>query len=230
MTLKYLIIALAIFVALRFLSRIVNSVQANKVVHRILLRSFPIAEFTIWIGFAIWVLNEIFSEHLYYNQILIVVLGLLILIAGWYFIRDFIAGIILKTEIPFEKNQLIRTPKAEGILKKLGYRSIELESQNGERIKIPYSQLASNSIHLQNIDEGMQGHETTIQVSSSAPIQEVKDKITKEIMLLPWSSIVHMPTIKVVEQTQTHNTYSVHFHTLSERHAAFISQHLKNFF
>lgn len=230
MTIKFIILAIAIFVVLRFSSRLLNAIQAGKKVHKLLIRVFPILEFTIWLGFSIWVINEVLYNYAYYNIILASIFGCLILIAGWYFIRDFIAGIILKIEIPFEKNQLIRTPMAEGILKKLGYRSVELESQSGERVKIPYSQLTSKSIHLQNIDDSMQGHETTVKVSAAIPVQEVKEKISTETMLLPWASITHLPIIKVAEQTETINTYSVHFHSLSDKHAAYISQHLNNIF
>ncbi len=230
MTIKFIILAIAIFVALRILSQLINAIQANKLVHKILVRSFPVLEFTIWLGFSIWVINQLLYDYPHYTIILAAIIACLVLIAGWYFMRDFIAGIILKIEIPFEKNQLIRTPNTEGILKKLGYRSIELESQSGERVKIPYSQLASKSIHLQNIDDSMQGHETSVKISASVPIQEAKDKITQETMLLPWSSITHLPVIKVIEQTETYNIYSVHFHSLSNKHAAYISQHVKNLF
>ncbi len=226
MNIRYLIFAIALFAVLRFTMRLIKSLSAHKNVKRILLRTFPLVEFVIWLGFGFWVLSQVYSDYEYYYLLMSATAGSLVLIVGWYFLRDFIAGIILKTEISFETNQQIRTPQEEGTLKKLGYRSIEIESSNGELVKIPYSQLATNSIHLQNIDETMQGHETIVSISSKVPIQEAKDNLSREILLLPWASITHQPAIKLVEQRSDKNTYQVHFHSISDRHAAYISQHI----
>ncbi|MFP4555737.1 MAG: mechanosensitive ion channel domain-containing protein [Bacteroidales bacterium] len=226
MNIRYLIFAIALFVVLRFTMSMVKSLPRNKSVKRILTRTFPLVEFAIWLGFGFWVLSRVFSDYTYYHLLISVAVGCLVLIVGWYFLRDFIAGIILKAEISFENNQHIRTPQADGILRKLGYRSIEIESSNGELVKIPFSQLATNSIHLQNVDETMQGHETTFSVSSKIPIQNVKDNVSYEVMLLPWASITHQPSIKVIDQGEEMNTYKVHFHALSDRHAEFIRQHV----
>jgi len=226
MNIQYLFFAIALFAALRFTIRLIKSLSAHKNVKRILLRTFPLVEFVIWLGFGFWVLSQAYSDSEYYHLLISAAAGSLVLIVGWYFLRDFIAGIILKTEIPFENNQHIRTSQEEGTLKKLGYRSIEIESSNGELVKIPFSQLATNSIHLQNIDETMQGHETIVNISSKVPIQEAKDHLTREILLLPWASITHQPIIKIIEQGSEMNTYKVHFHSISDRHAAYISQHI----
>jgi small-conductance mechanosensitive channel len=153
-----------------------------------------------------------------------------VLILGWYFLRDFVSGIILKTEIPFEINQRIKIPQAEGILRKMSYRSIDVETDQGGLVKIPYSQLTTNAINLQNIDKSMLGNETQLRLKSSLPIQDVKDKIVKSILLLPWASINREPQIKVIEQSEEYNTFVVIFYSISNRHAAYICQHLKNYF
>jgi small-conductance mechanosensitive channel len=230
MTIYYLIFAIGFFVILRFISRLLNSIPASKNIHKLLLRIFPLVEFAVWMALGIWIMNNIFSDSPYYSTIISATIGIIALIIGWYFLRDFISGIILKTEIAFEVNQRIKIPQAEGLLKKMGYRTIEIETDKGDIVKIPYTQLASNVINLQNTDSIMQGHETHIHIDAKLPIQDVKERIEKCILVLPWSSINKLPHINITEQNDTFNTFSIQFYAISNKHAAYISQQIKSCF
>jgi small-conductance mechanosensitive channel len=230
MTIYYLIFAIGVFVILRFLSRLLNSIPANKNIHKLILRVFPIVEFAVWMALGIWIMNNIFSDSPYYSIIISAAIGIIALIIGWYFLRDFVSGIILKTEIAFEINQRIKTPLAEGLLKKLGYRTIEIETDKGDIVKIPYTQIASNAINLQNTDSVMRGHETLLHLNASLPIQDVKEKIEKCILVLPWSSINRAPNISITEQNDVYNTFSIQFYAISHKHATYIAQQIKSCF
>lgn len=230
MSIYYLIFAIGIFLVLRLLYRLLNTIVASKKIHRFIHRVFPLLEFTIWITFSLWVLNRLFSDTSFYLILMAAVIGSLVLIIGWYFLRDFVAGIILKTEILFEIKQRVKTPQAEGILRKTGYRSIEIETDQGELVKIPYSRLTTNAIYLQNKDESSLGHEVVLKVKSNIPIQEFKDNVINEILLLPWSSINKEPKVKVIEQNDEYNTFLINYYSISSRHASLIAQHLKQTF
>lgn len=229
-TLYYLAYAIGIFILLRLAWRLTKKANANKKYHKLILRGFPILELAIWAGYLLWLVNHAFGDSEYFTLTVASILIIFLIIISWYFFRDFIAGIILKAEFPFEINQRITTQSCEGTLKKLGYRSLELEMDSGDIVKIPYSQMASHSIHLQNMEDSLRGHETLVKANASIPIQKAKEQIIKEVLLTPWSTIKQLPTIRVVEQTDQTNTYSVHFHSVSSKHAASISQHLKTIF
>jgi small-conductance mechanosensitive channel len=230
MTIIYFILALLLFLALRFISRLVSSVPAKKSIHKFLLRAFPMVEFIIWIAFGLWILNYFFEDNSIYGILVSIAAGSLVFLLGWYFLRDFVAGIILKTEIAFEVNQRIKTSQHEGILRKMGYRSIEIETKTGKQVKIPYGMITSSAIVLQNLDESTYGSETSLRVPPEVPIQEMKDRISKEILLLPWSSINHEPIIRVSQQEAAFNVFLVHYYSLTNVHASLISQHLKSTF
>ncbi|MBS4061047.1 MAG: mechanosensitive ion channel [Bacteroidetes bacterium] len=230
MTIIYFILAFVLFLALRFISRLASSVPAKKNIHKFLLRAFPMVEFVIWLAFGLWIINYFFKENSFYGILVSIAAGSLIILLGWYFLRDFVAGIILKTEIAFEVNQRIKTSQYEGILRKMGYRSIEIESESGEQVKIPYGMITANAIVLQNLDESIHGSETSLRVSALVPVQEMKDRISKEILLLPWSSINHEPIIRLSQQEATFNTFLVHFYSISNKHTSYICQHLKSTF
>ena len=230
MKVYFLFFAIVLFFALRLLSRVLRTIPAKPTMHNFYLRLFPVFEFTIWIAFGLWAFREVFGEYPYYNLIVSVALALIILAIGWFFLRDFIAGIVLKTETPFEIKQYIKTSSLEGKISKLGSRSLEIETDSGQRVKVPYGQLASNAINLQSLDNTIQGFETTIKVDASLPLQAAKENIVNQILMLPWSAINKEPSVNLVEQNNKINTFQVLFYSISSRHAAYIRQHLKNTF
>ncbi|HCX98667.1 MAG TPA: hypothetical protein DG754_00870 [Bacteroidales bacterium] len=229
-TLYYLVFAVALFFMLRLASQLAKTIPTSKKYRKVILRGFPLFELAIWAAFVLWVVNHALGNSEYLTLATTSVLLVFLLIISWFFLRDFIAGIILKTEFPFEINQRIAASKYDGAIKRLGYRSLELEMDNGDIVKIPYSQIASRSIHLQNMEDSLRGHETLVKASTKIPVQTAKDIITKEVLLTPWATTKQVPTIRVVEQTDQTNSYSVHFHSVSSKYAASISQHLKTVF
>ncbi|MDD2196722.1 MAG: mechanosensitive ion channel [Bacteroidales bacterium] len=229
-TLYYFAFAVALFFMLRLASRLAKTILTSKKYHKVILRGFPIFELAVWGAFVLWVVNQALGSSEYATLATASVLIIFLLIISWFFLRDFIAGIILKTEFPFEVNQRIAASNFDGSIKRLGYRSLELEKDNGDIVKIPYSLIASRSIHLQNMEDSLRGHETLVKASTKIPVQTAKDIITKEVLLTPWATTKQVPTIRVVEQTDQTNTYSVHFHSVSSKYAASISQHLKTVF
>lgn len=230
MKIYYLLYAIILFLALRLMSRLIRILPARPRLHSFYLRLFPVFEFAIWIAFGLWAMGEIFGELSFYNIIIIVALGVIFTALGWFFLRDFIAGVVLKTETPFEINQIIKTTSVEGKIIKLGYRSVELETTDGQRVKVPYSQLASSVISLQTLDDRVQVFELTLKVDSNIPIQQAKESIKSSLFLLPWSAINKEPSIRVIDQNNKFNTFQVLFYSVSSRHASFIRQDLKNKF
>jgi small-conductance mechanosensitive channel len=215
---------------LRYLSRLLNSVPASKGLHRILVRVFPLVEFIIWLAYGLWVLNGMFGNYPFYTLLVSALAIGLLVIVGWYFLRDFIAGIILKAEIPFEQNQLIKVIDSKGVLRKVGYRSLEIETDEGEFVKIPYSKLAANSIHLFERADNLQSFETILRLSSSKSIQQFKDDINQFLLLLPWVAFIKEPRVRLIAEGESENTYSVTYYTTSSRLAARVSEHLRSQF
>ncbi|MFA6769569.1 MAG: mechanosensitive ion channel domain-containing protein, partial [Bacteroidales bacterium] len=74
--------------------------------------------------------------------IVVIIMGIL----AWYLLRDIVSGLILCSENGFEPGQVIKTPFIQGTIKKLGYRSIEIISSNGEQVKVPYTMLMNTTV------------------------------------------------------------------------------------
>lgn len=230
MRIYYLIIAIALFVLLRFTSRWLNSISASRSLHRLLLRGFPFLEFVIWLAFGLWMLNRLFTDWPYYSVMVAAIAVSLVIITSWYFLRDFISGIILKTETPFEKNQLVRTTTHQGVLTKVGYRSLELCNDKGEVVKIPYSQLTSSAINLSEKGTNLQGHETVLRIKSKVPLHEIAGEINSSLLLLPWIAVNQDPKINIIEQSDDNYIISVFYQTIHPESALQVNYFLKSRF
>lgn len=224
------LIAAFLIVALVLVGRYLRALPLKTGMRRFLLRAFPTVEFFIWLGFGLWALNQFLGRFESFDLLLPMVFLVLILAGGWYFVRDFMAGVILKAEMPLEPGQHISTPHIQGVLKKAGYRSAEVETDTGRSVRIPYSRLTGEILSYEKSARDLKQQEIELRIGSQLPMHEVREKITAELLLLPWISPGERPHIRIGEQCAEYNIYHVRFHALSDRHAAYSAEHLKKLF
>ena len=97
--LKILAIALALFVILRSVSSFVPILISSKKNRMAFRRIFPVIEMLLWISYIFWAFHQLFYHLTVYDlatgSMIIVIAALF----GWYLLRDFFSGIILKAEI-----------------------------------------------------------------------------------------------------------------------------------
>ncbi len=230
MKIYFLFFAFGLFLVLRFSSRILNTISAKQNLRRVLLRIFPFFEFLIWLVVGLWGLNLFLSEYTFYATLIVAIVLVLTVIIGWYFLRDFVAGVILKTEVPFEINQHVKTTTHAGFIRKAGYRSIELIDDKGESIKIPYSQLSSSSFTVVDNNASLQGHEVMLKVKSHILFDDLSSSIKQSLLLLPWVSVKREPTIKEVEHSDDYSVVAVFFHTIGKESHSKVTHFLRSKF
>lgn len=226
----YIITGFALFAILWLVNKAIQSAIANNRIHQLFQRILPVVEFSLWFLYIIWALNGIFSHWGFYDILMYAVIISIIIGIGWFIAKDFIAGVVLKSELPFQTNQHISLPQTEGKLKKLGYRSLEIETESGQIVKIPYSRLTNEIITCQSNPEGLKFYETTIKLESSRKKEDICDLITEKIMLLPWTIPSKKPTIKPLnDKDQQAERYLIKFFAANPRHAEKISHYIKEY-
>lgn len=229
MKIYFLFFALGLFLVLRLTSRLLNTMSAKQSVRRMMLRIYPLFEFLVWLGFGLWGLNLLLSDYTFYSTLVVALVIILVVIVGWYFLRDFVAGVILKTEVPFEINQQIKTATHKGTLQKAGYRSVELIDNKGEVIKIPFSQLSSSSFSVVDVNS-QQGHEVLLKVKSDISFDTLSSSIKQSLLLLPWVSVNREPCIKEIEHIDNSSLIAVFFHTVGDQSPSKVEHYLRSKF
>ncbi len=227
----YIIAGFALFVILWLANKAIQSAVVGEKIHPVFQRVFPAVEFLLWFLYLLWALRGVFRHYHFYDILMYAVIISIIIGIGWFVVRDFIAGIVLKSEMPFQINQHISLPKTAGKLKKLGYRSLEIETDDGKLMKIPYSSLTGEIITCQPAPDRLKRYETTVTIESSAGKEDACDMIAKKIMLLPWTIPVKKPTVEPLDnENEPGERYLVKYFAVNSRHAARISQHIKEYF
>lgn len=227
--LKIIGIALALFVVLRYISSVIP-VLANKTrIRNASLRFFPVAEMIIWVYYIFWASHQLFEDIGSYPLITGSLIITLVAIFGWYLLRDFISGIILKAENTFEPGQTIHTSLASGQIKKLGYRSMEIVNIEGEYVKIPYARLSRMVISKPSDNVKWIEHGIKIKVPSGFPSEKIQTMLKRRMLEMPW--IISGENIRLEITREDGNGYlaEIYFHSLSPEMAIKTDENLKAF-
>jgi len=179
-------VAAALFLALRLVSYYYPVLTGNRKIRMIFLKVFPVVQMISWVAYAFWAIDQLFIGMAVYpilsGSLIILMAGLL----GWYFLRDFISGIILKAENSFEAGQQIQIAQVSGTLKKLGYRSLEIATSEGERVKIPYSLLAGQKIVKPAETSNWTEQLISLKITPVYPPETIQNLLTTRILEMPW--------------------------------------------
>ena len=112
----------------------------SKKVYRLGLNDFVLlAEVVSWLVFVSWSIQVFSKNNALYSFGLSILLLIILTGVSWSILRDFVSGIIIKLESTYSINEWLKVRDVEGKITKLGYRSLEIETEKGETVNIPYS-------------------------------------------------------------------------------------------
>jgi small-conductance mechanosensitive channel len=120
-------------------------------------RALPLVEVILVAGAVVVVAGLIGVGPATFTAVFVVVLALLVG-AGWFALRDAVAGAVLRTEDAFEAGQWIRAGDVEGRVREVGIRAIDVEREDGTRVRIPYSSMARAPLVRAGRAEDPTGH------------------------------------------------------------------------
>ena len=186
---KYLeIIGLAIilFVFVRGLYRYIPVITGKWRIKSVLIRLVPLIELALWALLILWAPGRVLEE----SQLLSVIRGalaiLLIALVGWYLLRDFVSGTILRIENLLEPGCQIVTKYSEGVVKRLGFRSAEIINAKGESVRIPYSLLSKSSITRPSDNPKRVEHVISLTLRSTLSAVDLREKLLRALLTMPW--------------------------------------------
>lgn len=177
---------------------------------------FPIIELIIWVLFISWTaffLNRDSTIQRYVDFFLITIF---FVFASWFFIRDYISGIQIKSRFNLSPGQSFKSGQVQGTVRKVGVLVLELKTESGSNMKLPYAQIDQKSIEL-NFEE-KRGGENTFHIELDSQLSEkvVMERIAQLIINSPWSSYKSAPIIKVTSADLKQKTYEISCFTTAE--------------
>lgn len=226
---KVFAVAIALYIILRFISTYFRVLTEKRKIRKIFLKVFPVAQMLLWVVFAFWAFEQLFIGRVAYpvltGSLIILMAGLF----GWYFLRDFIAGIILKAENAFEAGQQIRTAEVSGTIKKLDYRSMGIVTSEGELVKIPYTLLTSQKI-VKPADTGNWVEQLIrLKISSGYPPEKIQNMLEIRIHEMPWVVSDDSLKLKITREEADNYIAEIHVHLHSSEMAIKTEENLHVF-
>ncbi len=192
------------------------------------LKVLPIAGSIVWTAFAFWGTGLLFRERTYYPYI---VLGMVLIILGlvtWYFIRDVFTGAMFKMQNELNQGDYIKIGNIAGQIKAARLTHLEIISDDGQTIKIPYTRLNQELISRTSTPEGMEEFNISLLVDKRFSKQEMEDKIRYELANSPWCNFKDPPVIRLKSEDETTYAYDLQIYTLNQQHLRMVEKQLKS--
>ncbi len=215
-----------LFFMFQLLSRARRAFTKKKLWRRSAASLLPLAELILWVAYAFWGVHIFFGKYIYFDLVVGIMVVLVIVAIAWFVFRDLLAGVLLKAEKALEPGQTIKTPFAEGKIKHLGSRSIELINDLGELVKIPYSRLSNELFILPPDNEDSLPHHLEIVLQNDQNPDELRKRIKENLIAMPWV-LLPVPDITVIKGKDGEPKLHVMFYTHIRSHAAIVEEKLK---
>ncbi|MFA5713163.1 MAG: mechanosensitive ion channel domain-containing protein [Bacteroidales bacterium] len=182
----YLLGATLLYFALNYLELLVTLLVGKGNSKSIRYKFWPLFEGVVWLLFFLAIALNANSRALFSSRMSVAATAALLLLFGWYFLRDYIAGLIIKVESGFEPGLQIKVNSFQGSIAKVGYRSITLLLPQSEQITIPYSTIGSYSITSVNQALERQEHHIELHFHSHLEPSQLSRMVKKRVLELPW--------------------------------------------
>jgi hypothetical protein len=178
-----------------------------------------VLEFAFWTLFIIWAAVTLFEDSSFSLFVNFLIITMVFILLFWFFIRDYISGIQIKSRFNLSKGQMFKSNQVTGIIRKLGLLFMDIKTENGSDMKLPYAQIDQKSIEL-NFQE-KSGGESTIKITLDGKVSETATsrKLKELVINSPWSLHKSAPSIKVSDTGNNQKTYEISCVTIGDKGA-----------
>jgi small-conductance mechanosensitive channel len=146
----------------------------------------------------------------------------LFLALGWTArsaIEDFVAGSLLRMEGGVERGRRFGAAGVSGRIARMGYRSLEVEADDGSTIRLPWRNVARGAVRFGQGAAPVQAHSFTIAVPRTRPIERVLEEIPAAALGSPWASTTRLPEVRLQAESDQSYVLEVTAHALDARFA-----------
>jgi len=226
MIVQFILIAVALLIFFRLSGRFIYFIPVGKSYHKVFIRLFPLFELSVWLLFLFFGLRYILQGHFYRETVIAIVFVCIFLVLAYYFVSDFIAGIFVKTDSYLDLNKRIKVSDIEGVISKIGYRCIEVKTEHGEFVKIPFSKMSHAVVtYPGEMKDMFYKHSFSI----SVPVKQDTDYIAgarNAVLNSSWLIASKEPVVQLVKLNDTECILNIICVALNREHAQKIEMEL----
>ena len=226
--LRFLFLGVLLFVFFRLLARFAKKADMRTSYRTWLRRFIPPTEGIVWFIFILIALNRLTAASIWSSLAIVLICLIALIWISWFALKDIIAGIIIKVEGAIAINDRIQLKEVTGQIKRMGYRIMEMETDTGETVNVPYSKVSGDLQVKSNPGEKMKSHRFELFSKENEHIAatELIKVIRKVAYNAPWSSLKKAPQVKLIKEKEGHKYFEVIIYALKVEYFSLIKNYL----
>lgn len=214
----FLVSALFILLLFRFIRYVLPLLLAKKKKVIKVSRYLPVAETIAWLLFFSWYTFKFAEIMSIYAFVVIAVLFILVFWISRFFLKDLIAGLFFRTSGRFKEGEVISLENYKGFIRRFGLQSLEIESQEGQIIFLPYSKLLESNTIKNESEEQSAAYSFTFDIKAGLSREETVNEIRTFLISMPWSSVQKIPHVVLKEGSGDHYSVEVTAFPIEKEH------------
>ncbi|MFC2119503.1 mechanosensitive ion channel domain-containing protein [Bacteroidota bacterium] len=180
-TIEFIAFILLIYLLLRIIIKIISFAKVFRKVYIFTKRILPIFDLAILVTIFFWFIFRFWGGSDIFPIITTAITLILLILFGWFWGRDFIAGVILKSEGYFEKNKKIRLNNKSGRIIRTTFRYLEFETDDGETLRVPYSRISGEYFSKLSPGEKYESHTIIFEVKEATDTKTLRETVRKHL-------------------------------------------------
>lgn len=224
--LYFIATGILLLLIMRYGAHATEAVFARMPFRKELVKGFSMFGVIVWVAYVFWGSYIFFGDTRYYEMLVLIMAVLLVIGVAWFFFRDYLAGIMIRSDFDMKVGQYIKTPDAEGFVVKLGNRFVEMKNDRGELIRLPFCQLSRQWITLRADAEKTLTNHLVIRLPDDVDAIRLKAFVEAEMMGMPWI-IGTPPALKVKKNEQDQLILELRYELLKEEHNLLVENKIR---
>ena len=195
-----LVVALAgvilVLVVLRGIAWMVAAVPMRHARRTAFRRASPVVAGLAGVAYALIAVRIVFHGtvlNLAGVAVVGVVLGL-----SWFALRDLVAGMFWKAGHACQLGDVIRLEGVSGRVAHLGLRVLGVETEQGDRVFVPYSKLQGEALVVSREQHGESRHVFEVKIRGDRPAGELEREVARMALLCHGTSLSRQPRVRQI--------------------------------
>ncbi len=192
--------ALLLFGIIRFVRGLTPRLPLPRVWHERFARSGPIIELFAWSIYVAISIAWLFEGNSVATIVLLAALVVMVVVAAFFAIRDYLTGVIVRVERFARVGDLIKVPdRGVGEVTNLGTRFAEIELPNGDVVLMPYGEVGRKSVVRTQRGRNAPRHSFVVALPAGVPSARAQSVAYNAALLSHWAAPKYDPRVRAVD-------------------------------
>lgn len=229
-TIIVLAIILVTYFILKYVQVILKRLSKKNNFIRNVNRILPLVVGVIWLVIVFWSANYLIDYKSYYNFVVLCMIIVLSVLIGWFFIKDFIAGIIFRIQNNYSEGDFLQFGETAGKIEALFPTHISVNTKEGKIVKLPYSRLSNEIISQKTTLKTFEENTYILKTNKNESCKLTEDIIKNTLLVSPWRIGNKQPEVQFIEEDDHFYSFKIQLQVRNQKHLSNLKEILEKKF